>query len=55
MTEPKQPAAFILPSEVLAGLVAYLASRPYKEVAEGMAALSQLKPYTPEVSDDSGA
>ena len=42
-----EPTAFILPAELRAGLLSYLMSRPYAEVAQGVQALEGLKPCEP--------
>ena len=45
MTETSTtPAAYILPAELRAGLLQYLMSRPYAEVAHGVQALDALQP-----------
>lgn len=36
---------YILPENVLMGILAYLESRPYKEVAAGIYELSRLEEY----------
>lgn len=53
MSEPKPlPAAYIIPTELVLGLKAYLEQRPYHEVANGIAALAALTPYTPDAPAD---
>jgi hypothetical protein len=37
--------AYIIPAEILKGLIAYLSSKPHVEVHEGIAALTALEPY----------
>lgn len=39
-----EPTAFVIPAELRAGLLQYLMSRPYAEVAQGVQALEALKP-----------
>ena len=39
-----EPTAYVLPAELRAALLSYLAGRPYAEVAQGVAALHGLTP-----------
>jgi len=43
---------FILPENIRDALVNYLASRPYKEVADGVQALLALKEVAPPPADE---
>lgn len=43
---------YALPESLRQSFMAYLSQRPYREVAEGMAALSMLKEIAPPVQDE---
>jgi hypothetical protein len=45
---------FIIPESVVIGLIRYLETRPYKEVAQGIAMLSQLEEAKPTSPDETG-
>lgn len=42
---------FLLPESVLNNIIDYLASRPFKEVVGGIAALQKLQQYNPPKDD----
>jgi hypothetical protein len=51
-----QPKAFLLPAEVRDAILNYLGNRPYREVAQGMQALLDLKPLPePDPAEDGEA
>lgn len=41
---------YLIPETLLKAVMAYLASRPYQEVAQAMPALQALQQYVPEKS-----
>ena len=41
----ESPTAYVIPAELVAGLLAYLNQRPYHEVAQGITALHALAPF----------
>lgn len=45
VVESTQPEAFIIPRATLESVIAYLGSRPYAEVCDGLPALLALEPY----------
>lgn len=38
------PTAYLIPANIVVGLLTYLQQRPYHEVAQGIAALQALEP-----------
>jgi len=43
---------FLIPASLRDALVAYLSSRPFSEVNEGVTALMSLKPVEPEAEEE---
>ena len=42
----EKPTHYIIPAEILERLIAYLVTRPFQEVAGGMAELQRLQPMS---------
>lgn len=43
-----EPTHFLIPAQMLQGLIAYLGRRPYAEVGMAMQALERLEPAPPQ-------
>ena len=50
MTENKNSVTYIMTEEVRAGILKYMYTRPYQEVAQGIAVLSNLPKLDPKIN-----